>query len=134
MQVPYNEMYQKQNTKLIPDTQRKAIVSSVNQGQRQVNLYFVNNPNSIVKNVSVSASIDIGSLAPGTKVKVDVFDETNPNDMVVAYAYGGTASSGSNATITYVSSVVLNNVGGVYSISVSTKHMTFVNGRLTSFT
>lgn len=135
MDIPYNQLYKNQNRKLIPDKLRKAIVSKVNVSQRQADIYFVNNPETVVKNVPVSNAVDINSLAEGDRVKIDLFDETNPKDIIIGYSYGGKAASGENVTITYVSGVILNNPSpGTYTITVLTKILTFVGGKLLSHT
>lgn len=139
MDTAINKTYKKQNDKLIPSSIKKAIISAVNVAQRQCDIFYPNNPQTIVKGVSVSNSVDITSLVAGQRVKIDIFDETNPKDIVIAYAYGGGPSNlnilGQTVVITYVSNVVLNNLGGGnYSLTKTTKTLTFTNGELTAFT
>lgn len=139
MDTPINRTYQKQNAKLIPSSIKKAIISAVNISQRQCDIFFPNNPQTIVKGVSVSNSVDMTTLIAGQRVKIDIFDETNPKDIVIAYAYGGGPSNlnavGKTVVITYVSNVVLNNLGGgTYTLTKTTGTLTFTNGILTAST
>jgi hypothetical protein len=139
VQILPNKLYQRQNKRLIPDVLRKAVISRVNIAQRQADIYFINNPETIMQNVPFSNSVDLTTLVPGSKVVVDLFSEVNPKDIVIAYAYGGAPSSagvvGESVVITYVSNVVLNNLGGGnYTLTKTTKTMTFVNGILTTST
>lgn len=135
MEISYNDIFKNQNKRLIPESAKRAIISKVNIIQRQADIQLVNNPETVIKNVAVSNAVDITSLAVGDRVKIDIFDEGNTKDMVIAYSYSGKPVSGENATITYVSNVVLNNLGGgSYSITVTTKTMTFTGGKLTAHT
>ena len=87
MKVPYNTQYQQQNKKLIQASIKKAVITSVNIAARQVDLYFITNPGIVSKGVPVSSGVNLSTIAAGTRCKVDIFDETNPKDMVVAYTY-----------------------------------------------
>lgn len=93
MQVPYNQIFKDQNGNLIPSSIKKAIVSSVNVTLRQANIYYINNPETVIQNVPLSNTVDATALTPGDKVKVDIFDETNPKDIVIAYSYGGSSNA-----------------------------------------
>jgi hypothetical protein len=102
MDVPFNEIYKKQTKTLIPASQKKAVLSAINIASRRVDIYFVNNPQTIVKNIPVASSFDIQSARVGDICKIDVFDESNPRDMIVAYSYRGSTNIGFNGVVAYV--------------------------------
>jgi len=80
----YNQLHKSQQRKLIPDFFKKGIISKVNTSSKTVDVYFVDNPQNIIKNVPLANGV---SASIGMRCKVDLFDESNPNDMVVAYCY-----------------------------------------------
>ena len=87
MQYPLADLYKRQNKKLIPDTFKKGIVVNVYINSRTVDLYFVNNPQTVLKNIICSLQIDMSTIAIGQRCKVDIFSETNARDIVVSYTY-----------------------------------------------
>ena len=50
-------------------------------------MYIVGNNQTVIRNIPVASSIDITKVNLGDRCRVDMFDEKNPNDMVVAYTY-----------------------------------------------
>jgi hypothetical protein len=90
----YNSIYNKQNKTLIPATFKKAIISAIYPNTFKVDVYFVGNAQTIIKQVQVASSIDINEVSVGDYCRVDCFSESNPNDMVVAYTYGKNYASG----------------------------------------
>ena len=97
MDLSFNQITKRQNAKLIPRSQQKAVITAVSATVRQVDLYFVNNPQTILRGVSCSAQIDMTTVSIGQKCVVQVFDENNVKDMVVSYTYGGTSPSSTPA-------------------------------------
>lgn len=87
MRVSYNEIFRDQNKNLIPDAFRKAIISNVNVKARTVDIYFVKNPETTITGVPVSSLLTVSTSMIGQRCKVDIFDEVNSKDMVVAYTY-----------------------------------------------
>lgn len=88
MKVPINKTYQQNNQKLIPVTSRKAIITAVYPSSCTVDIYFIGNNQTVIRNIPVASNTDISTIAQGDRCKVDLFDETNPNDMVMSYTYG----------------------------------------------
>lgn len=84
---PINKTFKNQNNKLIPATFKKAFISAVHPNSRTVDVSFAENPLTIVRNIPIASSVVIANLAAGQRCRIDVFDETNPNDMALAYAY-----------------------------------------------
>lgn len=93
MRHSFNDIFKKQNQKLIRASFKKGFIVSVNPSVSTADVYFAENPNTIIKNIPLSNSVDASLLMPGSRCRVDVFDETNPNDMVIAYTYGSVAST-----------------------------------------
>lgn len=84
----YNSLYKQQNSKLIRATFKKAIINSINVSSNTANISIVGNSSTVIKNVPLASHILISNLVVGDKCRVDLFDETNPTDMVIAYIYG----------------------------------------------
>jgi len=83
----FNDLYKKQQKKLVPSSFKKGIISQVNPSAHTANIYFVDNSQNIIKNIPMAKSIDITTVKVGLRCRVDLFDESNPQDMVVAYLY-----------------------------------------------
>jgi len=79
--------------KINPSTFKKGVISKVNLSNGTADVYFVENSQNIIKNIPFASNIDISKIQIGARCRVDVFDEANPNDMVIAYTYGGAGSS-----------------------------------------
>lgn len=92
--IAFNSLFKDQNKKLIRASFKKAFISSVNVSSNTADVYFAENPSTTIRNVPLASHIDSSSLVKGDRCRVDVFDETNPNDMVVAYIYGRSIKSG----------------------------------------
>ncbi len=86
--VPYNDVYKKQNQKLIPSSIKKGIISNINTSTWTADVQIIGSNQSIIKNVPLASNLNADLILPGDRCKLDLFDETNPNDMVVAYTYG----------------------------------------------
>ena len=87
IKVPFNRTYQAQQKKLIRATFKKGIISAIHKNTFSVDVNFIGNQQTVVRNVPLANTIDINTLAIGNRCKVDLFDETNPMDMCVAYTY-----------------------------------------------
>jgi hypothetical protein len=106
--------------KMMPSTFKKAIISRVNINNSTADVYFAENPQNIIKNISFATGIDVSKIQNGSKCRVDIFDETNPNDMVIAYVYGGAGSSTTrfsmgNETVGTGGSTIAHNLGFIPS-------------------
>jgi hypothetical protein len=84
---PINDTFKKQQGRLVRATFKKAFISAVHTNQNTVDVAFAENPLTIVRNVPVANTITIANLAAGQRCRIDIFDETNPTDMVLAYTY-----------------------------------------------
>ena len=85
--VPTNKTFDKQQKKLVRATFKKGFVNAIHSNTATVDVYFSENPQTIIKNIPVAKSVTIASVMIGQKCRIDIFDETNPNDMVMAYTY-----------------------------------------------
>jgi len=84
---PYLDLHNKANERVTPATFKRGIINAVNVQSKTADVQVVGNQNNILKNVPVSSAIDITTLQPGNRCRIDMFDEANQNDMVVAYTY-----------------------------------------------
>lgn len=93
MRIPQAQAQKDAYKRLTPEFRRRGVVTKIYGGGRAVDLYFVDNPQTIVKNIPVSIPSQayllsiIGSFGNVVKCVVDIFNETNSRDMVVAYVY-----------------------------------------------
>lgn len=86
--ISYNELYDKQQKKLVRATFKKAVINNINIPNNTADVYFAQSPSTTIKNIPLSSQINASTLIVGDRCRVDIFDETNPNDMVIAYIYG----------------------------------------------
>lgn len=87
--IPPNDTFKKQQNKLVRANLKKGFVNAVHVGSRTVDIYYADNPQTIVKNIPIAASIDISVPAAliQKKCALLLFDETNPNDCVLLCVY-----------------------------------------------
>lgn len=122
MKVPTNKTYEKQNRKLLPATFKKGIIVNVYPQNWTADVYIVGNNQTILKGVPLSTSLDATNTQPGMKCRLDLFDETNPTDMVVAYTYGSGNLNGiprsafGNAVVTNAGNTIPHNLGVVPTV------------------
>lgn len=84
---PVNQTWKQQNKKLVKATFKKAFINAVHVSANTVDVYFAENPQTIVRNIRVASTVVIANVQPSQRCRIDVFDETNPSDMVMAYTY-----------------------------------------------
>lgn len=84
----YNEIFKKQTSTLITSTFKKAVVSAVQAQNNTADVYFVDSPNTVIRSIPLASHIDATKVMVGDKCRVDLFDEKNSRDMVIAYCYG----------------------------------------------
>jgi hypothetical protein len=82
-----NQTFHRQNKTLLPATFKRAFVAAVHPNNNSADVYFAESPNTVIRNVPVSSAITIANLKVGMRCRVDLFDEKNSLDMVVAYYY-----------------------------------------------
>ena len=85
--IPPNKTWKDQHGKLVRSSFKKGFINAVHINSRTVDVYYASNPQTIVKNIPVSNSIDITTVMLQQKCRIDIFDETNPNDCVCAYTF-----------------------------------------------
>lgn len=85
---PFNQTFLNQNKKLIRASFKKAVISAVNISAFTADVYFAENPGVVIKSIPLASQIDPTKILIGDRCRVDVFDETNQRDMVIAYIYG----------------------------------------------
>ncbi len=85
--VQPNKTWQKQYKKLVKSGFKKGFINAVHLSSGTVDVYYAENPQTIIKNIPVSKNIILANVMAGQRCKIDVFDEINPNDCVVAYTY-----------------------------------------------
>jgi hypothetical protein len=84
----FNSLYEKQSAKFTRATFKKGIINRVNLSSNTVDVQIIGNQSTVIKGVPMASTIDPTLVPEGAKCRLDLFDETNPNDMVIAYIYG----------------------------------------------
>ncbi len=87
---PFNDTWQRQHRRLVRSTFKKAFIVAVHSASATADVYFAENSQTVINNIPLSSQITPSLVRVGDRCRVDVFDETNPNDMVIAYIYGRT--------------------------------------------
>lgn len=85
--VPSNDTWKKQQKHLVRSTFKKATVIAVNKSANTLDISFVENPQTVLRGIPLARCMPIADVMVGQRCRVDLFDETNPSDMVVAYSY-----------------------------------------------
>ena len=85
--VPINKTFQKQQNRLVRATFKKAFINGVHTNSNTVDVYLAENPQTVLKNIPIAKSVDITTIIIGQKCRIDMFDETNTSDCVLAYVY-----------------------------------------------
>lgn len=84
---PVNDTFRKQQKKLIRATFKKGFINSVNVSGKTVDVYYAENPQTIIRNIPVADTVNISAVIIGKRCRIDIFDETNPSDSVMAFTY-----------------------------------------------
>jgi hypothetical protein len=100
MKIPNSKLYQKNNERLVPIMHKKAVIVSfggtgVNLGApTSVNICFLDNLQTTIKGVPISWPVSqylvqaaVLNISSNIRCVVDIFDETNISQMIVAYTY-----------------------------------------------
>ena len=88
MQDPARKQFEKAFGKTIPATFKKGIIAKLNTDLGTADVIIVGSNQTVLKNLPLSSAIDIYDIRLNDKCRVDMFDESNPQDSVVAYTYG----------------------------------------------
>lgn len=86
-QKTVNQTFKQQQQKFVRATFKKAFINAVHLSANTVDVYYAENPQTIIRNIRIADNVDITKVAVAMRCRVDVFDETNPNDMVMCYTY-----------------------------------------------
>jgi hypothetical protein len=84
---PANQTWKSQQKRLVRATFKKAFINAVHVSAKTVDVYYAENPQTIIRNIPVADTVNISTVTVGKRCRIDIFDETNPNDMVMAYTY-----------------------------------------------
>lgn len=84
---PSNKTFQGQQAKLVRATFKKGFINAVHSNSLTVDVSYAENPLTIVRNIPIAKTVNVSLLAVGQRCRIDIFDETNPNDCVLAYTY-----------------------------------------------
>ena len=118
MKLPYHEIVKRTNKKDIVDYYKKGIISVVYKNSWTADVLILGNNSTVLKNIPMSSAVP-SSVMAGDRCKIDMFDESNPDDIVVAYTYGrkskASISSGST-TVLASSTAIAHNLGVVPDI------------------
>lgn len=85
---PYLDLHDKANKIVTPATFKRGIINAIHPVNGTVDVQLVGNQSTVLKNIYTSSAINLNTIRVGDKCRIDMFDETNPNDCVVAYVYG----------------------------------------------
>lgn len=102
---PYLKIVKNQNTKVTPETFKRGTIVAIHKESCSADVIIVGSNESIAKNVPLSSAINANVVMPGDRCRIDMFDETNPDDSVIAYTYGRTYTY-SNADTASVSMTI----------------------------
>jgi len=85
--IPFNETFRRQTESLLPATFKRAVIVAVQAQNKTADVYFAENPNTVIRSVPLANHINTATIVVGQRCRVDLFDEKNSRDMVVAYCY-----------------------------------------------
>lgn len=96
----------KVNDKITPASFKRGLIVALHPQSWTADVSIIGNTQTVLKNVPLSSAINPNEIQAGDKCRIDMFDETNQNDMVVAYTYGRRPKPLTNSgfiTITFTS-------------------------------
>ena len=97
IKVPYQQIHEGQNKKLTPASLKKGVINAIYVSSWTADVQIIGGTSTILKNVPINLSLSLNDIKVGDRCKLDLFDETNPNDMVIAYTYGRAKFKKSNS-------------------------------------
>ncbi len=123
MRESFRDTIKRQNQKLIPSTFKRGVITNVYVNMAQADVIIVGDEQTILKGIPLSSAINPKTIIAGDQCRIDMFDETNPNDMVIAYVYGRSqpkilTSFGSNSINNGTTSITFNHYLGFIPDSV----------------
>lgn len=88
METNANRLFKEQNERLVRATFKKGVIAKVYLSSFSADVFIIGNTQTLIKNVPFASNVSIAGISIGDKCRLDLFDETNPNDMVISYTYG----------------------------------------------
>lgn len=85
--ITANQTWGKQNKRLVRSTFKKGFINAIHPNSYTVDVSYAENPQTIIKSIPVAKSVDIFTIMINQRCRIDIFDETNPNDCALAYVY-----------------------------------------------
>jgi hypothetical protein len=92
MQDSYLNFQKRQLNKISPATFKHGIIAAVYRQSWTADVIVEGDIQTILKNIPMSSAVPY-NVQVGQLCRIDMFDETNPRDSVVAYTYGNAPSS-----------------------------------------
>lgn len=87
MKPSFREFEDKKTDKFNPAVFRRGVINKVYPETWTADVLLIGNTQGVIKNIPLSSAVP-SSVQMGDKCRLDLFDETNPNDIVVSYVYG----------------------------------------------
>jgi hypothetical protein len=84
---PSNDTFKRQQVHLVRSAFKKGFINAVHVSSNTVDVYYAENPQSVIKNIPVADTVTVSLITVGKKCRIDIFDETNPSDCVLAFTY-----------------------------------------------
>jgi hypothetical protein len=69
-------------------TYKKGVIAKISLDTASADVTVVGSNQNVLKNIPFSSAIDLNDITVGDKCRIDMFDESNPSDSVIAYTYG----------------------------------------------
>jgi hypothetical protein len=85
---PYLNLHSKANDRTSRATFKRGIINAINAQLGTMDVQIVGSHSTILKGIPFSSAVNSSAVRVGDKCRIDMFDETNPYDCVVAYIYG----------------------------------------------
>jgi len=88
MQIPFRTVFKQTQYITARATFKKGILAKVYPDTATADVTIVGSTQSILKNIPMSSAVDPSDAKIGDRCRIDMFDESNPSDSVIAYIYG----------------------------------------------
>jgi hypothetical protein len=92
MQDSYLNFQKRQLGKISPATFKHGVIAAVYRQSWSADVVVEGDMQTVLKNIPMSSAVPY-NVRVGQLCRIDMFDETNPKDSVVAYTYGTAPSS-----------------------------------------
>lgn len=88
MDINHNELFKASQNTLVPASNKKGIINQFYPESWTADVQIIGSVQTVLKGIPVSLAVSASDIKAGDRCRVDMFDETNPRDSVVAYTYG----------------------------------------------